>query len=232
MGIKSGPRVVKDGLVFSLDAAVSRSYSGSGLTAYGLVGGIGGTLVNGVGFTSTNRGYFSFDGTNDYIDCGNFLDNPTDFTAIAWQKTSAVTNVQMIVAKLVNYSSGAGWAMFVRGDIPTQGLSVLLQTDGSRWIIYYCSKLVNDNNWHHIAAVITNKVVTALYVDGISYSISIGAGSPITTINNSVNVRIARDEANEYIFQGNISNVQLYNRALTAQEILQNYNAMKRRYGL
>jgi hypothetical protein len=229
MGLKHHPRVVTNGLVMYLDAANTRSYSGSGLTVNGLVG-IGGTLVNGVGFTSSNNGSFIFDGTNDYVDCGNFLDNPTNFTVVAWQKTSAITNVQMIVAKLVNYSSGAGWAMFVRGDIPTQGLSILLQTDGSRWIIYYCSKLVNDNNWHHVAVVITNKVATALFVDGISYSILNGGGGPITTISNSVNVRIARDEANEFIFNGNISQVQLFDRALTAQEVLQNYNATKKRY--
>jgi hypothetical protein len=231
MGIAYNTSIVTDGLVFALDAANSRCYSGSGITVNGLVG-IGGTLVNGVGFTSANSGSFTFDGTNDYIDCGNFLDNPTNFTVVAWQKTSASTNVQMIVAKLVNYSSGAGWAMFVRGDIPTQGLSILLQTDGSRWIIYYCSKLVNDNNWHHVAVVITNKVATAIFVDGISYSILNGGGSPITTISNSVNVRIGRDEANEYIFNGNISNTAIYNRALTAKEIKQNYNATKRRYGL
>jgi hypothetical protein len=229
MGTKYNPTVVRDGLVYYIDAANTRSYSGSGLTVNGLVG-IGGTLVNGVGFTSSNNGSFIFDGTNDYVDCGNFLDNPTNFTVVAWQKTSAITNVQMIVAKLVNYSSGAGWAMFVRGDIPTQGLSILLQTDGSRWIIYYCSKLVNDNNWHHVAVVITNKVATALFVDGISYSILNGGGGPITTISNSVNVRIARDEANEFIFNGNISQVQLFDRALTAQEVLQNYNATKKRY--
>jgi hypothetical protein len=229
MGTKYNPTVVRDGLVYYIDAANTRSYSGSGLTVNGLVG-IGGTLVNGVGFTSSNNGSFIFDGTNDYVDCGNFLDNPTNFTVVAWQKTSAITNVQMIVAKLVNYSSGAGWAMFVRGDIPTQGLSILLQTDGSRWIIYYCSKLVNDNNWHHVAVVITNKVATALFVDGISYSILNGGGGPITTISNSVNVRIARDEANEFIFNGNISQVQLFDRALTAQEVKQNYNATKKRY--
>ena len=232
MAVGYNPSIVSDGLVMYLDAANIRSYSGSGVTANGLVGGIGGTLVNGTGFTSSNNGCFVFDGTNDYVDCGNFLDNPTNFTVVAWQKTSAITNVQMIVAKLVNYSYGAGWAMFVRGDIPTHGLSILLQTDGSRWIIYYCSKLINDNVWHHVAVVITNKVATALFVDGISYSILNGGGSPITTISNSVNVRIARDEANEYIFQGNIPNVQLYNRALSAQEILQNYNATKGRYGI
>ena len=232
MGIKAGPKIVKDGLIFDLDAAVTRSYSGSGLTAYGLVGGIGATLVNGVGFTSVNSGSFVFDGTNDFIDCGNFLDNPTDFTVIAWHKTSASTIIQMIVAKLVNYGSGAGWGMFARGEIPTQGLSFILQTNGSNWIVYYCSKLVNDNIWHHCAAVITNKIVTGFYVDGVSYNILSGSGGTISTISNSVNVRIGRDEANEYIFQGNISQAQLYNRALSAVEVRQLYNATKGRYGL
>jgi len=49
MGISAGPSGVSDGLVFQLDAANLRSYSGTGLTANGLVSGIGGTLVNGVG---------------------------------------------------------------------------------------------------------------------------------------------------------------------------------------
>ena len=230
MGLKHHPRVVTNGLVYYLDAANTRCYSGSGITANALIGGIGGTLVNGVGFGTTNNGSFTFDGTNDYIDCGNFLDNPTDFTVIAWQKTSSSTNVQMMVAKLVNYSSGAGWGMFVRGDIPTQGLSFILQTNFSNWIVYYCSKLVNDNIWHHCAAIITNKIVTGFYVDGISYSILNGSGGTLGSISNAVNVRIGRDEANEYIFNGNISNTAIYNRALTAQEVLQNYNATKKRY--
>ena len=67
MGLAHSPSIISDGLIFYLDAANSRSYSGSGNTANGLVGGIGGTLVNGVGFTSSNNGLFSFDGSNDYI---------------------------------------------------------------------------------------------------------------------------------------------------------------------
>ena len=65
MGLKHHPRIVTNGLVMYVDASNTRSYSGSGLTANGLIGGIGGTLVNGVGFTSTNNGIFTFDGTND-----------------------------------------------------------------------------------------------------------------------------------------------------------------------
>lgn len=228
MSVKVGPKIVKEGLVFDLDAAVSRSYSGSGLTAYSLIGGIGATLVNGTGYSSANKGSFIFDGTNDYIDCGNFLDNPTDFTVIAWQKTSASATIQMIVAKLVNYASGAGWGMWTQS--PTYGLSLVVQTNATNWRVYYSGKFTNDGLWHHVSVVVVNKVAIALYVDGVSYSFNTAAGGTISSISNSVNVRIGRDEANEMYFNGNISNTLLYNRALTAQEILQNYNATKGRY--
>ena len=82
MGIAYNTSIVTSGLVFSIDAGNVRSYSGSGITAYGLVGGLGGTLVNGVGFTSSNSGTFSFDGSNDYINI------PTttglDSTNVSW----------------------------------------------------------------------------------------------------------------------------------------------------
>lgn len=230
MAISYNVRPLTDGLVYYLDAANPRCYAGTGNTAFDLKGSAVSTLVNGTGFSSTQNGYFSFDGTNDYIDCGNFLDNPTDFTIIAWQKTSATTNIQMIVAKLVNYSSGAGWAMWTQS--PTYGLAVVVQTNASNWKVYYSAKFTNDGFWHHCAAVITNKIVTGFYVDGVSYSISVTSGGTISTISNAVNVRIGRDEANEYIFQGNISQAQLYNRALSAVEIRQLYNATKGRYGL
>ena len=67
MGCSSGPDVVEDGLVFCLDAASKRSYSGSGTTWVDVVRGNNGTLTNGPVFNSGNGGYFSFDGTND--DC-------------------------------------------------------------------------------------------------------------------------------------------------------------------
>ena len=86
MGLGHSPSIVTDGLIFSIDAGNSRCYSGSGITVNGLVG-IGGTLVNGVGFTSTNSGSFTFDGTNDYVDISNsnlltFGTNP--FTIDFW----------------------------------------------------------------------------------------------------------------------------------------------------
>ena len=75
MGIDIGPIEVTDGLIVHLDAGNTRSYSGTGFTIYGLVGGIGGTLINGASFGSTNVKYFIFDGTNDYINFGTLQAN-------------------------------------------------------------------------------------------------------------------------------------------------------------
>ena len=88
MGLAHSPSIISDGLVFYLDAANRRSYSGSGLTVNGLVGGIGGTLINGTGFSTANNGTFIFDGTNDYILCDGISqnNNASALTWIVWLK--------------------------------------------------------------------------------------------------------------------------------------------------
>ena len=91
MGVKAGPRIVQNGLILDVDAAVSRSYSGTGLTANGLVGGIGGTLVNGVGFGTTNNGFFTFDGSNDFMPF-NISTSNTILTIDMWAKLKNFSN--------------------------------------------------------------------------------------------------------------------------------------------
>jgi len=72
MGTFGGAQpIVTDGLVFAVDAANYESYPGSGTTWSDLVGSNNGTLINGPTFDSGNGGSIVFDGTNDYIDCGN-----------------------------------------------------------------------------------------------------------------------------------------------------------------
>ena len=67
MGIAYNTSIVTDGLVFALDAANSRSYSGSGNTANSLTSTFLATLTNGVGFGTTVTNYFIFDGVDDNI---------------------------------------------------------------------------------------------------------------------------------------------------------------------
>ena len=216
MGVKAGPRIVQNGLILDVDAAVPRSYSGSGLTANGLIGGIGGTLVNGAGFGTTNNGYFIFDGSNDYIDFGNSSTlQQSNGTISAWTKAS---------------SPGAGF----RGILAKQlayGLfytdSILVTYDWGAAATRSTGLNIADGNWKNVVMTYQSGVSngTFIYINGVSVL------TTTITVLNQINNLFGGAEANASQFANcQISSFNMYNRALTAQEILQNYNATKGRY--
>ena len=224
MSVKVGPKIVKEGLVFDLDAAVSRSYSGSGLTANGLVGGFGGTLVNGVGFTSANNGSFIFDGTNDYIavDGSNFPLGSSARTLGIWFYTKSSTWI------------GNANTLFWYG---TQGGRQSFGVDFDTYPLMEFFSWADDINWNTTGPQVGWRNVQITY-DGIVDLRVFEAGILVTTktfgsaLNTvlSSNVQIGAITGLNGYFDSNISQVTMYNRALTAQEILQNYNATKGRY--
>ena len=216
MGISAGPSGVSDGLVFQLDAANFRSYSGSGLTANGLVGGIGGTLVNGVGFGTTNNGFFTFDGSNDYINFGNSSTlQQSSGTLSAWAKAS---------------SPGGGY----RGIIAKQGVYGLFYTDSVLVAYDWAADAprstginIADNAWKNVVLTYQSGVSngTRIYINGVSV-----LTTTITIQSQGANL-FGGAEANASQFAAcQISSFNMYSRALTAQEVLQNYNATKGRY--
>lgn len=216
MGIKAGPKIVKDGLVFQIDSAVPRSYSGTGLTAYGLVGGIGGTLVNGVGFTTANNGAFIFDGSNDNINFGNLSDlQVLNGTVTAWVKTSSPgAEYRGIIAKVNNYG------LFYLN-------SVLVVYDWGTSTPRSTGVNLADGNWKNVAMTFQSGVSngTIIYING----------SPVLTttiswVNNSYNLYGGAEVNGNQHSNCSGSIFSLYNRVLTAQEVLQNYNATKGRY--
>jgi len=217
MGVKSGPRIVTNGLVFDLDAAVSRSYSGSGITANGLIGGIGGTLVNGVGFSSANNGSFFFDGTNDYIvspSDSSYAFGANDFTISAWFKSSDKSRYSNIFNLYENNNFGIEfYSNATNGYFRTWVGSTLLVGDID----------ITNNTWNHVCLRRLSGTITQ-FVNGIQ--------NLSTTATSSIPLNILKIGSiiNQYYCLGNISQVQLYNRSLSQQEILQNYNATKGRY--
>ena len=213
MGIAYNTSIVSNGLVLALDPANSRCYSGSGLTAFGLIGGINGTLLNGTGFSSVAGGCWSFDGTNDGINTTLNIDNdPLGINA--WVYCTEVTSVN---GRGIVLSDNGGWD---RG----------LEINDSTWGVHIGNNLYKvgtalNNTWYHTSLSYSSNVWT-LYVNG-----SFVFSSSSTTSPGSL-ATIGRADFNfgTRIFQGLISQVLIYNRALTAQEILQNYNATKKRY--
>ena len=218
MGIDYNTIIVTDGLVIYLDAANTRSYSGSGTSSNSLVGGIGATLVNGVGFTSSNNGAFTFDGSNDYINFGNSSAvQQSSGTLSAWAKAS---------------SPGGGY----RGIIAKQGAYGLFYTDSVLVAYDWAADAprstgvnIADNTWKNVVLTYQSGVSngTRIYINGVSV-----LTTTITVLNQTGNL-FGGAEANASQFAAcQISSFNMYSRTLTAQEVLQNYNATKRRYGL
>jgi len=214
MGIDYNNVIVTDGLIFYLDAANSRSYPGSGNTSYDLSGfGNTGSIVNGTGFSSTNNGHFIFDGTNDQIQFTNtILSGSQDFTISSWVQSSGGTGT-------------------IFGNYPAGNLQMFYSPS-------YIGFWLNNNSAYanaptYYSANIVNLIVQrssgtnlAVYLNGQV----IKTGSSNSTIGSTSDFRIGASTANVELFQGKIYNIQVYNRALTATEITQNYNAMKARF--
>ena len=242
MGIISGANLVSNGLIYSLDAANFRSYSGSGLTSNALVGGIGATLVNGVGFTSTNSGSFIFDGTNDFIRTSNInLSDTNNVTLSLWAKilnyreNVGTSNILVEFSDNYNNTTGGFNISFADDSAPAFGgiFPITLAAEGNTGYNFatYSKNLVNDLQWHKWDCILDKSqsgLEVSLYIDSVLRSPLVTSITNNTNNFDNTNLYIA-NRANSNI---SVSNLHIYNRALSAKEIKQNYNATKKRYGL
>jgi hypothetical protein len=234
MAFFRGPSVVLDGLVLYLDAANPESYSGTGSTWFDVSGnGNNGTLTNGPTFDSDNLGSIVFDGSNDFVDCGNppTLSLGSQGTIIVLIKTnrSYPSNTgdfafRGIIGKVIG--GGGGQQSYWLDWFGTNSSRTLRFGVGDSGGSTQASVSFDfSNKWAHVLGR-WNGSVAELYVNGILRS-SIANSRIAQTISNPL--RIGSVFGN---WEGEIAYSQIYNRALTPQEILQNYNATKTRFGL
>lgn len=224
MGLKHHPRVVTNGSIYYFDAANPRSYVGSGITINGLIAGVGGSLVNGVGFGTTNSGYFIFDGTNDGIPF--FLPNVGSILSFQmWARIKSTTSGMMYGFNLYDVWINSGRLGFNTAESDIYGLTSTQVTN-----------LGLLNQWKHYVFEMRSDVAYSnnkIYINGENQSLSqvLGTESATNRNFNSGNGRIGCWLFSESFYQSmDISQFQVYNRALTQQEVLQNYNATKMRY--
>jgi len=217
MAVGYNPSIVSDGLVFFLDPANKRSYSGSGVTANGLVGGINGSLVNGTGYSSANSGSFFFDGTNDSLEFSSYT--PDANTVNIWVNLKSLQNGPIIYVGDDAYNSTLwSWSFFAYSSLFYFRASTTSQ---------YFNEVPQFNTWINYTLIRNNGLnVSIAYKNGVFF----GSLPDSTTLNPYPNMRIGRSGGNFANF--NLGQVQIYNRALTQQEILQNFNATRFRYGI
>jgi hypothetical protein len=222
MSVSGGPDISEQGLVLALDAANIKSYSGSGATWTDLSGNeYNGTLISGSTFNGANGGSVVFDGVDDYVTLGNTLASSFSSNAVT---VSCFARISAVVSKNTLISFNGGYNFFLPGNRLTttyqlywDGITSWKNGTKSDWTI---------NQWYHFVWTISGTTLT-FYVNGVPDGTTILA----TTFSPSAETRIGFANAGEYA-TGNIANLQVYNRALTPQEILQNFNAQRSRFGI
>ena len=222
MGFYRGPSIVTDGLIFAMDPGSERSYPGSGTTTTNIINGASGTLTNGVAYVSNNGGAFDFDGTDDFIlfpDDTNL--NLQTLTMESWCYPNTTTSQYGFLFEkgLVN-TQYANFFEATNFIFRTMGLSTAsLNVSGS---------LMSANAWNHIVCTYGSGT-KRIYLNGVQIAQATGLTGTIPT--NTNGPRIGAHSSGYYL-DGEIAVSRVYNKALTAAEITQNYNAQKSRFGL
>jgi len=227
--------VIDSSLVLYLDAVNPKSISSGSLTWNDVSrGGNNGTLVSGSFWTSSNNGAVVFDGVDDYVTKPSAIDVGSNFSVFAWIYPTTINVRNAIVGNSYSYGGVNGFLFSTATGYGGVTNTFFISIGGD-----YAYRTGPDNSltpykWNYVGGTVTSGGLDiSLYSNGTILSNTTGlinAGT-VTYATPEFNVGL-RYTGNPEKFPGLISNVQLYNRALSASEIKQNFNAHKSRYGL
>lgn len=227
MACFSGPEIVNDGLVLHLDAANLKSYPGSGNTWSDLSGnGNNGTLVNGTTFDSESNGTLVFDGINDYAEVIGDYNLLSALTISCWFKP---TNTIAGGANQVGRIWGKGNFFECRFDGGGQATNGRLDCDlGGTSNLYSVQNSWLNTVWYNLAVVI-DVTTSRMYIQSELNA----TGTRTSIANQTANMQIGKSASGFGApLAGRISSFSIHNRALSAAEIKQNFEATRYRYGI
>lgn len=240
MALAHSPSITRTGLQLWLDAANTKSYPGSGTTWTDLTGnGFNGTLVNSPTFNSSNNGSLVFNGSTNYSTSGAVSGSFTSFTVQVWFYPTSVANYQNPIDCNYSYNGTTG-NIGPRLEMNSSGkLNWLYSNNTGDNNQYYVQDVVVSglaaNTWHY-AAITYNGTTSTTYYNGADTGISrTSQGAPTGFVGVINNVNIGRGfhlGGAERYFAGRVGVVLLYNTALTANNIRNDFEALRGRFGI
>ena len=239
MGIRRGSistPIIADGLVFNMDAANRASYPAQRTFAMAESGSCyntldltqSGSFISDPQFITqpVSASCWQFDGVDDYIDCStnNLILGNVDFTIASWLNVGSHSTFGLaffigdgttIESTWLGYcaTAGAGSSNSIGGGLYGRNLG---------------SGISSGTGWHYVTLTYDTTILR-LYIDGVQKTTLSESSANIT----SDGIRFGKTDAGtEYWYNGDVGSTQVYNRALSANEVLHNYNALKSRFGL
>ena len=230
MGLDHSPLVVTDGLTFYLDAANTKSYSGSGNTVLNIAStsAIGATKTAGIAFSSTSAPTFVATADSNYLLSDYTLASGTSFTVCMWFKRVGNSYWTALFGNEV-WNSGTGYVAML-----TNANSITFTRGGAEELNYSNAGFASSNFNFYAFVKNPSGSNSFIYINGVqvaSGSISnVAISKPFVFNTRWENTGASPSTGDSR--QSQFAQMYVYNRALTASEIVQNYNATKRRYGL
>ena len=221
MAFHYSPKIVTNGLTLAVDAGNRNSYPGSGTAWLDLSGnGNNNTLINGPTFSSLNGGCLVFDGADDYSDTG---------------KTASQIGMydQSYTVFSVCYPTDFNSDKNMVGTDQTafrQGLHLTFR-GGQIYMGHYASDYAAGTGTLNAWNFITFRYDISTSTASIFKNSVLQGSNGIQSFIGTTNILISR-EFGGYNFQGNIAATLIYNRALSQEEVTQNYNSLKARFSL
>jgi hypothetical protein len=229
--------IVTEGLILNYDFGSAETYPANGTLAQNLVGtGYTGTLNNGPSYSGLGGGSLVLDGTNDYISSSDFgLALP--FTMSVWVYFNSLSGWQTIIGQDTSISVPRGRFYFQRANanavspnIPGRINFTLTKSDGEVWAVNSQANPTTSiwiNYTASISATNMSLYQNGVLQDSLNGTFSLQAGTGPVTYGVGWYDSILADYCNL-----NLGLVHIYNKALTASEVGQNFNAMRNRYGI
>jgi Tfp pilus assembly protein PilV len=232
----SSQGIVTNGLALSLDAGATSSYPGTGSTWTDLSGGgNNGTLsATGVTYSTANNGILTFNGTSGSVTggSGGGLDISGPITMDAWINDASVATGATIFLKS-NAAGSAGSTSYGLNLAAGGIISVILYSPTVGDSYHTTSQWIYANTWYNVVATWDGSINTSnnvnVYVNG-SLAQSFTKNDMLDS--NTQTLTIGSQQASVNFFNGSIGEVKIYNRALTASEVTQNFSALRNRYGV
>ena len=219
--------IVQSGLVLNLDAGNIYSYGGAGTTFYDVSPTALSWTINNATYNSSDPKYFSYNGSNSWLESSTsaVYDSQT-ITMECWFYTSVVVQNGFLFEKGAVNSQ---YSMFLnQGDVFY--FRTIGGTINNQDLTFTSSTYLTANVWNHVICTY-NGSIKIIYVNGIQVA-SVNASGTLNTGQTNQYIGKYGNAGNNYPFNGRIGESRVYNIALSAAQVLQNYNATKGKFGL
>ena len=230
MTLRHGPSVVTNGLTFMIDAAQGRSYSGSGTAWIDVAGNTTGVISGSPTYRSTNLGYFTMVPASatrvDFNPSSASINITNNITLDAWVYPNSYINY----GGIMTYGTGTGEQYSLGTNTTNSGCFAFSCNYPSAWTFFY-GPTSSTSTWYHVAVTFASGSCN-LYLNGALAASGTITPTSLTAVSGAYLVVGDNHPGGQEYFDGNIAMCRIYNTVLSYQDLLQNFNAHRGRYGV